>query len=96
MKRIMSDSKVVLQNRKYSGANILFNNTQSSIDLESELSDNPGSERQPAHRTTSASLHLFPRQVPEDHLQTHQYQPRNGIFILIQSTMHILLKDKSN
>ena len=36
----------------------------------------PGSERQPAHRTTSASLHLFPPQGPEDHLQAYQYQPK--------------------
>ena len=34
----------------------------------------PGSERQPAHRTTSASFHLFPPQGPEDHLQAYQYQ----------------------
>ena len=36
----------------------------------------PGSERQPAHRTTSASVHLLSPQGPEDHLQAYQYQPK--------------------
>jgi len=36
----------------------------------------PGSERQLAHRTTSASVHLLPPQGPEDHLQAYQYQSK--------------------
>ena len=37
---------------------------------------NPGTERRSAHRTTSASLHLFLPQGPEDHLQAQKYQPK--------------------
>ena len=36
----------------------------------------PDSEHQPAHRITSASLHLFPPQGPEDHLQAHKQKPK--------------------
>jgi len=68
MKR-MSDSKMVLQIRKYSWENIFFN-IQSSTDLESDPITQVQNAYQPTERTTSASLHLFSPQVPEDHLQS--------------------------
>ena len=54
----------------------------------------PGSERQPAHRITSASLQSFPPQGPENHLQITSISRKHGIFILIESIIH--LWDKSN
>jgi hypothetical protein len=54
MKRIMSDPKVVLQNRKYFEANI-FVDTQSSTDLESE----PITQVQNANQLTEQQVQVL-------------------------------------
>ena len=51
----------------------------------------PGSERQPAHRITSASLQSFPPQGPENHLQAHQYKPKTWN-IHIDRVNHTLMR----
>ena len=51
----------------------------------------PGSERQPAHRITSASLQSFPPQGPENHLQAHQYKPKTWN-IHIDRVNHTLIR----